>query len=70
MGRYYYPDTTNALDAKIQFLRQHHYKIAHCFQNIWGKGYVLFDTRKEVNEWWTEHIGKIFYKDENENGDF
>lgn len=70
MGRYYYPDTTNALDAKIQFLRQHHYKIAHCFQNIWGKGYVLFDTRKEVNEWWKEHIGKIFYKDENENGAF
>lgn len=27
MGRYYYPNATNALDAKIQFLREHHYKI-------------------------------------------
>ncbi len=68
MGRYYYPDATNALDAKIQSFREHHYKIRHCFRDIWGKGYVLFDTRKEVNAWWKEHTGEIFYKDEKENG--
>lgn len=49
MGRYYYPNATNALEVKIQFLREHRYKIAHCFHNTWGTGYVLFDTRKEVN---------------------
>ena len=68
MGRYYYPEAETALDAKKNFLRQHHYRIAHCFYNTWGKGYVLFDTRKEVNVWWKEHTGEIFYKDENENG--
>lgn len=70
MGRYFYPKAEKALDAKIQFLREHHYKIAHCFRNIGGPGYVLFDTRKEVSVWWKEHTGKIFYKDENENGPF
>ena len=64
MGRYYYPKAEKALDAKFQFLRKHHYKIAHCFRNIGGPGYVLFDTRKEVNIWWKEHTGEIFYKDE------
>lgn len=68
MGRYYYPNAKNALDAKIQFLREHHYKIRHCFSNIRGTGYVLFDTRIEVNIWWKEHTGKVFYNDENENG--
>jgi hypothetical protein len=68
MGRYYYPDATNALDAKIQFLREHHYKIRHCFKNDGRKGYVLFDTRVDVNEWYKETYGKIFYKDERENG--
>ena len=52
MGRYYYPNATNALDAKIQFLREHHYKIRHCFKNDGRKGYVLFDTRVDVNEWY------------------
>ena len=70
MGRYYYPNASNALEAKIQFLREHHYKIAHCFHNTWGTGYVLFDTRKEVNIWWKEHTDEIFYKDERENGAF
>lgn len=68
MGRYFYPKAETALDAKKRFLRQHHYRIAHCFYNTWGKGYVLFDTRKEVNVWWKEHTGDVFYKDENENG--
>ncbi len=70
MGRYYYPDATNALDAKIQFLREHHYKIRHCFMNDGGKGYVLFDTRVDVNEWYKEVHGRVFYKDERENGAF
>lgn len=70
MGRYYYPNATNALDAKIQFLREHHYKIRHCFKNDGGKGYVLFDTRVDVNEWYKEVHGKVFYKDERENGGF
>lgn len=52
MGRYYYPNVANALEAKIQFLREHHYKIRHCFKNDGGKGYVLFDTRGDVNEWY------------------
>ena len=33
MGRYYYPDAKDALSAKIKFLKEHHYKINHCFQN-------------------------------------
>lgn len=68
MGRYYYTNATNALDAKIQFLREHHYKIRHCFKNDRGKGYVLFDTRVDVNEWYKEVHGCIFYKDEREYG--
>ena len=67
MGRYYYPNVANALEAKIQFLREHHYKIRHCFKNDGGKGYVLFDTRGDVNEWCKEVHGKIFYEDEREN---
>ena len=70
MGRYYYPDAENALDAKIQFLREHHYKIRHCFMNDGGKGYVLFDTRIDVNEWYKEVHGRVFYKDERENGGY
>lgn len=45
MGRYYYPNENDALSAKIQFLREHHYKINHCFRNTWGTGFVLFDTK-------------------------
>ena len=68
MGRYYYMNEVDALDAKIQFLREHHYKIRHCFRNYKGKGYVLFDTRADVNEWYKEMYGRIFYRDERENG--
>ena len=68
MGRYYYYlNATNALAAKIQFLREHHYKIRHCFKNDGRKGYVLFDTRVDVNEWYKEVHGRVFYKDEREN---
>ena len=63
-------NATNALDAKIQFLREHHYRIRHCFMNDGGKGYVLFDTRVDVNEWYKEVYGRVFYKDERENGGF
>ena len=70
MGRYYYPNASNALEAKIQFLREHHYKIRHCFMNDVGKGYVLFDTRIDVNEWYKEVHGRVFYKDDRENGRF
>ena len=68
MGRYYYPNATDALDAKKQFLREHHYKISHCFKNTWGTGYVLFDTKEEVNQWHKEHTGLYFYKEEYEPG--
>ena len=68
MGRYYYPNAKDALSAKIQFLKEHHYKINHCFQNTWGTGYVLFDTKEEVNLWWKEHTGSYFYKEEYEPG--
>jgi hypothetical protein len=70
MGRYYYPNATNALDAKIQFLREHYYIIRHCFMNDGGKGYVLFDTHVDVNEWYKEVHGRVFYKDERVNGGF
>lgn len=52
MGRYYYPNENDALSAKIQFLREHHYMIKHCFRNTWGTGFVLFDTKEDVNEWY------------------
>lgn len=62
MGRYCYPNATNALEAKIQFLREHHYKIRHCFMNDGGKVYVIFDTRIDVNEWYKEVYGRVFLK--------
>ena len=68
MGRYYYPNENDALSAKIQFLREHHYKINHCFRNTWGTGFVLFDTKKDVNEWYKEHTGHPFYTDVYEKG--
>lgn len=68
MGRYYYPTAKEALDAKKMFLREHGYKIPHCFQNTWGTGYVLFDSKYEVNAWWKEHTGEYFYKEEYEPG--
>lgn len=68
MGRYYYPDAHDALTAKKQFLREHHYYAKHCFQNTWGTGYVIFDSKEEVNQWHKEHTGRYFYDDEYEQG--
>lgn len=68
MGRYYYPNENDDLSAKIQFLREHHYKINHCFRNTWGTGYVLFDTKKDVNEWHKEQTGHPFYTEVYEKG--
>lgn len=68
MGRYYYPNENDALSAKIQFLREHHYKINHCFRNTWGTGFVLFDTKEDVNEWYKEHTGHPFYAEAYEKG--
>lgn len=68
MGRYYYPNENDALSAKIQFLREHHYKINHCFRNTWGTGFVLFDTKEDVNEWYKEHTGHPFYAEVYEKG--
>ncbi len=49
--RHYYPDAPDALSAKKQFLREHHYYAKHCFHNTWGTGYVIFDSKEEVNLW-------------------
>lgn len=68
MGRYYYPNENDALSAKIQFLREHHYKINHCFRNTWGMGFVLFDTKENVNEWYKENTGHPFYTEVYEKG--
>lgn len=68
MGRYFYPTATDALSAKKMFLREHGYRIGHCFQNTWGTGYVLFDSTSDVNAWYKEHIGHYFYTDEYELG--
>ena len=50
----------NVLEAKIQYLREHYYKIRQCFKNDGGKGYVLLDTRVDVNEWYKEIHGEVF----------
>lgn len=63
MGRYYYPNAKDSLEAKRQFEREHGYLIKHCFENTWGKGYVVFDTKADVNEWHKEHTGRPFYMD-------
>lgn len=68
MSRYFYPSAPDALTAKKMFLREHGYKISHCFQNTWGSGYVLFDSKTDVNSWYKEHTGEPFYKDEYEPG--
>lgn len=68
MGRYYYPNENDALSAKIQFLREHHYKINHCFRNTWETGFVLFDTKEDVNEWYKENTGHPFYSEVYEKG--
>lgn len=66
--RYYYPDAPDAFSAKIQFLKEHHYYAKHCFKNTWGKGYVIFDTKEEVNDWHMEHARIRFYTEEYEPG--
>lgn len=66
--RYYYPEALDALTAKKQFLKEHHYYAKHCFQNTWDKGYVIFDSKEEVNLWWKEHTGRYFYTEEYEPG--
>lgn len=68
MARYYYPDALNALDAKKSFTKDHHYRANHCFRNIWGDGYVLFDTKADVNAWYKENSGQRFYTEEYETG--
>lgn len=65
---YYYPYATDALEAKRQFTREHHYRIPHCFRNTRGTGFVLFDTKEDVNKWWKEQTGEYFYKEEYEPG--
>ncbi len=60
--RYEYPDAPDALSAKIEFYKEHHYKIKHCFQNTGGKGYVLFDTNEDINEWYIEKYGRPYIK--------
>ncbi|MDE5773337.1 MAG: hypothetical protein K2H86_02615 [Muribaculaceae bacterium] len=66
MGRYYYPLATDALCVKKMFLQEHGYKIHHCFLNMWGTGYVLFDSKSDVNNWYKENTGEAFYKEEYE----
>lgn len=68
MGRYYYPNENDALSAKIHFLKEHHYKINHCFRNTRGTGFVLFDTKEDVNEWYKENTGHPFYTEVYEKG--
>ena len=69
MGRYYYPNAIDALDAKKQFLREHHRRANHCFRNDsdGNTGYVLFDTKEDVNLWYKEHTGSFFYTAEYES---
>ena len=66
--RYYYPYAPDALSAKKQFLKEHHYYAKHCFKNDWGTGYVLFDTKEDANLWYKEHTGSYFYTAEYEPG--
>lgn len=66
MGRYYYPKAKTALEAKKEFLRHYGYKNRHCWKNIKGTGYVLFDTQEEVIMWKKEEwFGTSERKEEN-----
>ena len=66
--KFLYPDALDALSAKIQFLKEHHRYAKHCFQNTWGNGYVIFDTKEDVNIWYKEHARIYFYSEEYEPG--
>ena len=70
MGRYYYPNAQNSLDAVKQFYREYHRRANHCFRNDSGgnTGYVVFDSKEDVNQWWKERTGGNFYKNEYEPG--
>lgn len=66
--RYFYPDVPDALSAKKQFLKEYHCYAKHCFHNTWGTGYIIFDTKEDVNLWYKEHTGRYFYDEEYEPG--
>ena len=66
--RNYYPDAPNAWVAKSKFFKEHHCYAKHCFQNTWGTGYIIFDSKEDVNLWWKEHTGRYFYDAEYEQG--
>ena len=66
--KYFYPNAPDALTAKKLFFKEHHHFAKHCFHNTWGSGYVIFDTKEEVNIWYKEHTGSYFYSEEYEPG--
>lgn len=70
MGRYYYPNAQTSLDAVKQFSREYHRRANHCFKNDWKgeTGYVIFDSKEDVNQWWEELTGEYFYKAEYKPG--
>lgn len=59
---------TMLLVQREQFPREHHYKINHCFLNTRGTGFVLFDTKEDVNEWYKKHTEHLFYTEVYEKG--
>lgn len=66
--RYYYHNAPDALTAKKLFFIEHKCYAKHCFKNTWGTGYVIFDSKEDVNLWWKEHTGRYFYNEEYEPG--
>ena len=68
MGRYYYPNAQTSLDAVKQFSREYHRRANHCFKNNDDTGYVVFDSKEDVNQWWKERTGEYFYKAEYKSG--
>lgn len=66
--RYYYHNAPDALTAKKLFFIEHKCYAKHCFKNTWGTGYVIFDSKEDVNLWWKEHTGRYFYSEEYEPG--
>lgn len=64
MGRYYYPNAQTSFDVVKQFWREHHRRANHCFRNNKGTGYVVFDSKEDVNKWYEEQTGEYFYKAE------
>jgi hypothetical protein len=68
MGQYYYPTALNRTHAMKMHYKRHGHDAPHCFKNLWGDGYVLFDTKADVNAWYKEHSGQVFYKEEYEPG--